>query len=425
LSVTAATGEDWPQFRGSGGEGHGQSADLPSSWSETENVAWKTAVEGTAWSSPVIFGKQIWMTTALVTPATPEETKKKLDSLGMSVPSGEVASKVVLKAVCIDRDSGRLLRTITLYNVDDPPQICSVNSYASPTPVVEEGRLYCDFGIMGTACLDTTDGKILWKRDLPIEHQVGPGSSAILYGDLLVLVRDGCYKQYVIALNKKTGKTVWKTARPPMSATVASIKKAFSVPLVIDAVGGKQMIVPAAQWIVSYNPDDGKELWRVDTGGTYSNTTRPVFGHGMIFVSTAFGGTRMLAIKVDGRGDVTDTHVAWEERKGAPRMPSPLLLDDELYAISDKGVATCMDAKSGDIHWTQRVLGKCSASPITVGGRIYFFSEEGKAVVVRAGKKFATVAENELKGKIMASPAVVDNALFVRTATHLYRIQKK
>ena len=426
LSVsTLTTAEDWPQFRGPGGQGHSQATGLPVSWSESENIAWKVALEGTGWSSPVVLGKTIWVTTALETPCTPEETNEKRAKLNMPVPSVKFVNRVVLKAVCIDRDSGRLLKTITLYDIADPPQICSVNSYASPTPVVEEGRLYCDFGTMGTACVDTAKGEILWRRDLPVEHQVGPGSSAILYGDMLVLVRDGCYKQYVIALDKKTGKTVWKTDRPPMGASSASQKKAFSVPLVIETADGKQMVVPAAQWICSYDPDNGKELWRVDTGGTFSNATRAVFGHGMAFVSVAFGGTQLLAIKVDGRGNVTDTHVAWEERKGAPKLPSPLLVGDEIYVLSDRGVATCMDAKSGEVHWAERVLGNCSASPTVAEGRIYFCGEDGKTAVVRAGKEFARLAENELEGRIKASLAIADGALFLRTDTHLYRIEKK
>ena len=421
----AAASDDWPQFRGPGGQGHCAATGLPLKWSETENVSWKTAIEGYAWSSPVVLGNQVWMTTALPTPATPEQAKRKLADIGMPVPSVEVAGSVTLKAVCVDRTTGRLLQAITLFDVDEPLQVCSVNSYASPTPVVEPGRLYCDFGTMGTACIDTATGKILWKRLLPIEHQVGPGSSPILYGDLLVLVRDGCDAQYVAALNKNSGETVWKTDRPPHDATGLPYKKAFSTPLVIETTVGRQMIVLAAQWVVSYEPDSGKPLWRVDTGKTFSNTTRPVFAHGLVFIGTAFGGAQLLAIRVDGRGDVTGTHVAWDTRKQVPKRCSPLVDGDELYTVADGGVASCLDARTGTVQWAERLSGNCSASPVLVEGRIYFFSEDGTATVVQPGKQFRSLAENKIDGRIMASVAIADGAFFLRTATHLYRIEKK
>ena len=422
---TAVASDDWPQFRGPGGQGHCTAAGLPLNWSETENLTWKTAIEGSGWSSPVVLGKEIWMTAALPTPATPEEAKTKLASIGAAVPSAQVARSVTLKAVCVDRVTGRLLQTITLFDFDEPVQICSVNSYASPTPVVEPGRLYCDFGTMGTACVETATGKILWKRRLPIEHQVGPGSSPILHGDLLVLVRDGCDVQYVTALDKNTGQTVWKTARPPIAANYSAYKKAFSTPLVIDAAGGKQMIVPGAQWIVSYDPDSGKPIWQVDTGPTFSNTSRPVFGHGLVFVCTAFGGSQLLAVRADGQGDVSDTHVAWNRRKEVPKNSSPLLVGDELYTVSGGGVVNCLDARTGKVHWAERISSNCSASPVYADGRIYLFGEDGKTVVVRPGKQLATLAENEIDGRIMASVAIADRAFFLRTDTHLYRIQQK
>jgi len=416
---------DWPQFRGPGGQGHSPAVGLPERWSETENVAWKVPVEGTGWSSPVVLGGQIWMTTALPTPAEPEEARQKLASLGYAVPSPWVARRVRLKAVCVDRATGRLLQTITLPDFDEPLHICSVNSFASPTPVGEAGRLYCDFGTMGTVCLETTTGKILWTRRLPIDHQVGPGSSPILHGDLLVLVRDGCDLQYVTALDKHTGRIVWKTDRPPIDVNYTPHKKAFSTPLVIEASGTEQMIVPGAKWIVSYEPDTGEPIWRVDTGRSFSNAARPVFGHGMVFICTAFGGTELFAVRVDGQGDVTDTHVAWVGRRQVPKRSSPLLVGDGLYMISDGGVATCMDARTGEIHWAERILGNCSASPVFADGRIYFFGEDGKTAVVRPGKEFVLLAENEIDGRIMASVAIADGALFLRSEKHLYRIENK
>ena len=421
----AAASDDWPQFRGPDGQGHGTAAGLPLDWSETKNVTWKVPIEGRGWSSPVVLGEEIWMTTALPIPAASKEAEEKIAGLPFPAPNSDVARRVRLKAVCVDRTTGRRLRSVTLFDFDELLQIASVNSFASPTPVVEAGRLYCDFGTMGTACVQTATGKILWKRHLPIEHQVGPGSSPILHENLLVLVRDGCDVQYVIALDKNTGQTVWKTDRPPIDATYTPYKKAFSTPLVIDTEQGRQMIVPASQWIVSYDPDSGKPIWQVDTGHTFSNVSRPVFGHGLVFVATAYGGSHLLAVGTGGEGDVTDTHVVWDHRKQVPRRSSPLLVGDELYTISDSGVATCLDARTGKIHWTERVLGDCSASPVFASRRIYFFSEDGKTIVVRPGKEFTRLAENEIDGRIMASVAIADGAFFLRTDTHLYRIEEK
>ncbi|MBN2292563.1 MAG: PQQ-like beta-propeller repeat protein [Pirellulales bacterium] len=423
--ISPAAAADWPQFRGPRGQGHSDATELPLKWSETENITWKVPVEGRGWSSPVIRGNEIWMTTALATIAKPEVARQKLDSLGFAVPSPEVAERIVLKAVEFDRESGRLIRSVTLLKIDKLLQICEVNSYASPTPVIEAGRLYCDFGTMGTVCLDTATGKTLWERHLPVEHQVGPGSSPILYGKLLVLVRDGCDVQYIAALDKQTGDIVWKTPRPPIKGTYTPYKKAFSTPLVIDHGGRRQMVSMGAQWIVSYDPDTGKELWRVDTGQSFSNTARPVFGNGLVFVSTAFGGSELFAIRPDGRGDVTDTHISWTARKQVPQMPSPLLVENLLYTVSDGGVAMCTDAVTGKVHWTKRLSGKYYASPIFGAGRIYFFSEDGEATVIRPGNKFVELTKNKLDGRFMASAAVSGRALFLRNDTHLYRIEQK
>jgi outer membrane protein assembly factor BamB len=282
--------------------------------------------------------------------------------------------------------------------------------------------VYCDFGALGTACLDTATGKILWSRHLVIEHQVGPGSSPLLYGDLLVLVRDGCDEQYLTALDKRTGATVWRTDRPPMSTRVPFYRKAFSTPLVIATGGSHQMIVPAAQWMAAYDPADGRELWKVDTGSTFSNAVRPVYGHGLAFVGTSYGGSQLLAIRIDGRGDVTQSHVAWNLKKQVPKRSSPLLVGDELYCVSDSGVATCLDARTGEIHWSERLSDPHSASPVYADGRIYCCGEDGTTTVLRPGKRFLKLAENVVEGRMMASPAMLDGTIVLRTAEHLYRI---
>jgi len=422
LSPGALSAGDWPQFRGPAGDGHSGATGIPRTWSDDENVIWKTPVDGRAWSSPVVLDDQIWLTTALETPASADETRERVKGMGIFVPSPHLARKVTLKALCLERTTGRRLHDVTLFEVDRPPVICAVNSYASPTPVAERGRAFFDFGTMGTACLDTKSGKQLWSRCFAIEHQVGPGSSPVLYRDLLILVRDGCDQQYLIALDKTTGRTVWRTDRPPITRDQVYYRKAFSTPLIVTTAQRDQMIVPGAQWIVSYNPSDGKEMWRVDTGSTYSNVSRPVYGHGMVYVCTAYGGTRLLAIRVDGRGDVTATHVAWELKKQTPKKSSPLLLGDELYFVSDGGVANCVDAKTGQVHWSERLADDYSASPVFADGCIFFFSEDGTTTVVRPGAEYVELAENALDGRVMASPAIVDRSIFLRSDSHLYRI---
>ncbi len=424
LTFSVAAADDWPQFRGPGGQGCSEASGLPLKWSETENITWKTPITGLGWSSPVVLGDQIWMTTADEKPASEEEAKKRLRGNSMA-SSLEVAASVTWRAVCVDRKTGKVLRDVKLFTLEYPAPIHQMNSYASPTPVLEPGRVYCDFGTYGTVCLDSTSGKILWERTLPIDHQVGPGSSPALYGDLLVLVRDGCDKQYITALDKKTGKTVWKTDRPPMATPIDHFRKAYSTPLVIKSGGRDQMIVPGAQWVVAYEPASGKEIWRVDYGRQFSTTSRPVFGHGMAYIGTGFIKAELWAIRPDGQGDVTKTHVAWKATRQIPKRSSPVLAGKEIYVVSDNGVATCFDAETGETRWTERMAGDYSVSPVYAGGRIYFFSQDARTTVLKPGKEYTKLAENQLEGRMLASPAFVDNAIFLRTNSHLYRIENR
>jgi len=414
---------DWPQFRGPDGQGHAATDEAPVQWSESENVAWKVPVEGRGWSSPLVLGDRVWMTTAVETPGSPADLKAALERVGLSVPNPYVAGSVKLKAICIHRDTGRLIRAVTLLDIQQPEVLCATNSYASPTPVAEPGRLYCDFGAMGTMCLDTDTGEIIWSRRLDIEHSVGPGSSAILYGDLLVLTRDGCYKQYATALDKQTGETAWTAKRPPLATSSAAFRKAFSTPLVFQHDGSDQMVAIGAQWMVSYAPATGRELWRVDTGPTFSTCSRPVSGCGLVFCCTYYGGQQLLAIRPDGGGDVTQSHVQWRTKRSVPKLSSPLVVGDKLYMVSGSGVASCLDARTGDVHWTERLGGAYSASPVHAGGRIYFFSEEGTTHVLRSGEEFASLGENSLNGRVISTPAFVDGVILLRTETHLYCIR--
>lgn len=414
--------DDWPQFRGPSGDGHSRATAPPLTFDDAEGVMWKTAIDGRAFSSPVILGDRIWLTTAIETAASPEEAKKRVEG----DPQGntlQVAAAVVLRVVCLDRGTGGKLYDVEVFHLDQPTPIQNFNSYASPTPIIEGGRLYCDFGEYGTACLDAASGKTLWIRRLPITHFVGPGSSPAICDDLLVLVRDGGDQQYVTGLEKQTGKTVWKTCRPPIDSTNPNFRKAFSTPLLIEADGRQQLVIPGAQWGVAYEPMTGKEIWRASCGSGFSNSARPVFGHGMVYICTGFMHPELWAIRVDGEGDVTETHVAWTATKQIPKRSSPILVGDEIYLVSDGGVATCFDAATGKTHWRARLGGDYSASPISVAGRIYFFSEGGDVTVLRPGKAHEVLAKSRVNGRLMATPAFTGKGTFIRTDTHLVRYE--
>jgi outer membrane protein assembly factor BamB len=405
----AAFGSNWPQFRGPDGNGHADASQLVTSWSEQKNIKWKTAVHGKGWSSPVIWGDQIWLTTG--------------------TPDGRQ-----LFALCIDARSGKVMRDLKLFDVERPQFIHAANSPASPTPVLEEGRVYVTFGSPGTACLDTETGKVLWeRRDLECNHYRGAGSSPIVFGDLLIMNFDGSDRQYVVALNKNTGKTVWQTNRSidfkdlgPDGKPKAEgdFRKAFATPHVARFGGEPLLISQGANAVYGYKPETGEELWRVEERQNHSGGTRPVIGHGLIFVPTGWSQGQLLAIKPGGKGDVTSSHVAWRVTKSVAKKPSALLWGDVLYMINDGGVATALDATTGRELWSERIGGNFSASPIVAGEQIYFFNEEGKGTVIAAGREFRKIAENRLASGCMASPAVSGNALFVRTKTDLYRIEE-
>jgi outer membrane protein assembly factor BamB len=409
LAVSSLADSNWPQFRGPKGDGHSDAKGLPLTWSETENVRWKAPIHGKAWSSPVVWGNQVWVTTA------PEEGTR-------------------LYAICIDKESGKILRDIKLFDVVLPQYVHPFNTYASPTPVIEEGRVYVTFGAPGTACIDTQSGKVLWqRRDLKCNHFRGAGSSPILYKDLLIMNFDGSDHQFVIALDQNTGKTAWQTKRsvdfqdlgPDGEAQAeGDFRKAFSTPHVA-AIDGKDILLSSgAKAHYAYDPLTGKELWRVEERGQHSASTRPVVGHGLIFFPTGFSKGQLLAVKPGGSGVVTDTHVAWRAKRGVPNKPSLILASDFVFMVDDNGFASCLEAKTGKELWQERIGGAYSASPIIAEGRIYALSEDGKTVVFEAAREFKRLAENKLADGFMASPAVSGKALFLRTKKALYRIEQ-
>jgi len=419
-----ARADSWPQWRGPGGQGHAPDArDLPVTWSETENVAWKTPLPGRGWSSPVIDGDRIWLTTAVETVITPEEKERRLagnkfaKQLALSGP-------VVFRALCVDRTTGRLLHDVELFTAESPEPIHSLNSYASPSPVLADGRLFCHFGAYGTACVDTATAKVVWtNRDLVVDHENGPGSSPVLWRDRLILTLDGSDVQETAALDAATGKIAWKTPRSGELRSDPDQKKAYGTPLVVPLGGRDVLLSPGADWIYGYDPATGRELWRTNYGVLgFSVVPRPVVAHGLAFISTSFMQPELLAVRL---GDGTAApEIAWREKKGAPSKPSMLAVGDELYVISDRGVATCLDARTGEARWTERLGGNFSSSPLFADGRIYVGNHDGQTFVFEPGAAYRLLATNQLDGQIMATPAALGRAIYLRTDQALYRIEK-
>ncbi len=401
IAATARGGDTWPEFRGPTADGHAEATGLPLTWSETENIAWSTAIHGYGWSSPVVWGDRVWMTTGT------DDGKE-------------------LFAICVDLATGRIMVDNKVFDVPRPSDTASFNSFASPTPVLEEGRAYLSWGSPGIASLDSRTAEVLWtRRDLECDHYRGAGSSPILFENLLIMHFDGFDVQYVVALDKRTGETVWRTPRRDIFGTDnGDLKKAYATPIVIDVNGRQQLISPAAKATFAYDPRTGEELWYVRYE-QHSAAARPLFANGLLYLSTGFSRGEVMAVRPDGQGDVTDTHIVWREMEAMPNKPSPLLIGDLLYTISDKGgAATCLDAMTGEQVWQERVGGNYSASPIFADGRIYFFSDDGKTAVIAPGREFKLMAENTLGDGCMASPAVVGNSLILRSRSHLYRVEQ-
>jgi len=398
LCATCAGAENWPEFRGPMADGK-TTADLPLTFSEEENVIWKTPVIGKAWSSPVVWGEQVWVTNAF------EDGHK-------------------LFAICLDAQTGKKIREMLLFEIAQPQFCIDYNSYASPTPAIEEGRIYVSFGAHGTACVDTSTFEVLWTRqDLECNHFRGPASSPILDGDKLILHFDGFDFQYVVALNKHTGETIWRHDRDidyPKGDN-GDWKKAYGTPAIITHNGRRQLICPSAAATESLDPETGKRFWVVYHDGMNASA-RPVYGHGLVFITNGHGA--MIAVPPEGTGDITDK-IVWQSRRQVPKKPSLLLVDDMLFMIKDDGVLTCVEPQTGEVIFAERLKGEYDASPLYANGRIYLFSKTGRAPVVKASKSFELLAENQLEDGFMASPAVYKDSLVLRTKSAVYRIGEK
>jgi outer membrane protein assembly factor BamB len=386
------TFDQWPQFRGVDGQGHSDEKGLPLEWSETKNIAWKVPVPGRGWSSPVIAAGRVWLTTA--TPAKRDTS---------------------LRLMAFDVQTGRTALDVEVFKAPGSMLLNPKNSFASPTPIVEDDRVYVHFGSDGTAALSTS-GDIVWKTKFVYESQHGNGGSPVLAGDLLILNCDGFDQAFVVALDKRTGKTRWRVdRREPHS-------QAYSTPLLMHASGRDQLVSVGAFTASAYDPQNGKEIWRVSYPDGFSNVPRPVYGAGLVFIATGFNQPALLAVRPDGKGDITRSGVAWTLSRGAPLTPSPVIVGDELYVISDNGIASCLDARTGAVRWQQRLGNGFSASPVAADGRIYFLDEDGRTTVVKAGTSGERLTVNALDGPALASIGVAQQSLFIRTASSLYRI---
>ena len=400
LPESCLLAENWPQFRGPSGQGHTTAVNLPTEWSDTKNVAWKQELPGEGWSSPVVWENRIFLTSA--------------------VPSEAVQKEHSLRALCLAGDTGKVLWNVEVFKQTprDTQRIHNKNSHASPTPVTDGEHLFLHFGAQGTACL-TLDGGIVWRnRELNYPMNHGNGGSPVLVDDLLVFNCDGSRNPFVVALDQKTGKIRWKKNRPkiPGGKTFS-----FSTPLVIEVSGEKQIVSPATDQVVAYRPEDGQEIWSVKYEG-YSVIPRPAFGQGLVFISTSYNNPVAMAISPEGMGDLTESNIVWQNRRAAPHTPSILIVGSEVYMISDKGIATCADAKTGKVHWQERVGGSYSASPLFGDGKIYFQSEEGEGIVIRAGKTYEELARSNMNSRTLASYAVIDSDFLIRTESALFRI---
>jgi outer membrane protein assembly factor BamB len=397
VAFAASASAQWPEFRGPTGQGHASETGLPLEWSESRNVLWKTPVPGRGWSSPSVAGNRVWLTTAV--------------EGGQGRRNG-----VSLRALAFDPVSGSKLIDVEVFRVERPETLNAKNSYASPTPIVQDDRVYVHFGAQGTAAL-TTAGEIVWKTRLDYQSQHGNGGSPALYGDLLIVNCDGNGGDaFVAALDVKTGKTRWKADRRQPA------DQAYTTPLVIRVGERDQVVSVGAYRATAYDPSNGREIWRVSYDDGFSNVPRPVFGHGLVYIATGFQQPALIAVRAGGSGDVTRSHVLWTLRRGAPYTPSPLLVGDILFIVNDAGIATAVDAKTGTIHWQQRLGGTYSASPVYADGRIYFLSEDGVTTVIAPTTTFKRLATSQLDGATLASMAVADKSFFIRSDSALYRI---
>ncbi len=410
ISMSGQSGQkekNWTQFRGSSLDGVADNEIIPLKW-DTTLIKWKTAIHDKGYSSPVVYGNQIWVTTAK-------------------------ADGKELYAVCIDFRTGKVIYDIKVFTPDEVQRKHPINTYASPTPCIEKGFVYVHYGSLGTACINTSDGAIIWKRtDLKCNHVQGPGSSPIIYRNLLILHFEGVDVRFIVALDKSNGRLVWRSDRPaePYAPLTEIGRKAYVTPIIINVKGRDMLISPGSAVCIAYDPSTGIEIWRV-VAGAESTIAMPFTENGVVFWYTGYimGGDYnkhcdMLAVNPDGKGDITGTNIIWKRSDELTnnQMLSPVIKDGLIYTITTRNNMMCIDAATGKEVWSQHVTSDFNASPIYVNGNVWFFSVKGEALAVKAGKSYEIVGSNQLDSGIWATPAVLRNSIIIRTQNFLYRI---
>jgi len=407
LFSQAQNTDNWTHFRGSNMDGHAKVKTAPLHWSDSTNVEWKVPVKGLGWSSPVVFGNQIWLTSAA-------KDGKEFYTL------------------CYDLKTGKLLDEKTIFTATDPQRIHGTNSYATPTPCIEAGFVYVNYGAFGTACINTTNFEVVWKReDMPCEHMQGPASSVILHKNLLIVHLEGTEDPYVAALDKNTGKTLWKSIRPkeiydPLEPVY---RKSYQTPIVIE-VDGKELLISNASFMCfAHDIKTGEVVWTVEYGFD-STVSQPIYWDGLVYVNSGWVFidnvpffTRQYAVDPTGKGDVTKTHVKWIYEDLVPQIPTPVIVDGKMYMVHDRGMASCIDAKTAKLIWKHELNGNFNSSPVYAAGNIYFTNVKGECTIVKPGDTFQLVAENNIGETVKAVPAFVDGKMVLRTENFLYLIK--
>jgi outer membrane protein assembly factor BamB len=398
--------DNWTHFRGSDLSGIARVEHVPVTWDEETNIIWKTAVHGKGWSSPVVFGDQVWVTTATI------DGKE-------------------LSAVCLDFNSGEIVYDIKVFSSESTIRKHNINSFSSPTPAIEDGFVYVHYGSLGTACINTSNGNVKWTRtDLECDHVQGPGSSAFLYRNLLILHYEGVDLRFIVNLDKNTGETVWETHRQeePYKSIPRIGTKAYVTPLLVNVNGRDLLISNGSAIINAYDPLSGEEVWSI-VRGAESTVSMPFQENGIVYFETGFmvdedknRFSELMAVNPDGSGEISATNVLWTAPVSPLPLATPVIKDGLIYTVDANRVMKCFDASNGEEVWSHRLKSQFNSSPVYVNGHIYFSSTRGETIVIEAGRKLNIIAENKLDGEIWATPAVLRNSILMRTDSHLYKI---
>jgi outer membrane protein assembly factor BamB len=396
---------NWTHFRGDRLDGIADVSKAPVKWTADSNVIWKTPIHDKGWSSPVVYGNQVWVTTAT------EDGKQ-------------------LYAVCTDFKTGEIIYDIKVFEPDSVYSKHPINSYATPTPCIEKGFVYVHFGQYGTACINTENGSIIWQRaDLKCNHIQGPGSSPIIYKNLLILHLEGSDIQYIVALDKTNGQTVWRTERrKELYDPLEPIgKKAYITPLIVNVKGRDMLISNGSAVCSAYDPETGKEIWWI-VRGEDSTIAMPFSENGKVYFYTSYvvppegeNYAELIAVDPDGQEDITE-NILWRIKTPVLQLLTPVIRNGLIYTIDSESNLKCIDSQTGNEIYTEKLRGKFNSSPVYAAGNIYFCSIKGEIFVIKEGQEYNVVAKNRLDGEIWSTPAILRNSILIRTSKFLYRI---